>query len=363
MFSDTIHVTVRTPEYPVPDQLSAIVGNNTVNLNWSAPETRPVATFEVVTEDFESYEAFTISDMGDWTLIDLDKDSTLATPRLDAYPNQGAPMAFQVFNTDSLGVTDDDVFTAHSGLQYVVSAAANNKTNNDWLISPLLSAKAQTISFWAKEPTDLYGNERMVVWYSTTDKHPDSFIKLSEGDYVEPFTFWKNYSYALPQGARYFAIQCVSEKQIFLYIDDVTFEKADGDPETINLSGYNVYCNDKLLTATPVTATQYTDVKEASGTYTYKVTALYDKGESVYSNQATVDLGTSVTDEMADHINVYADKGTIHINNATGKSIRLIAVDGRELYQIAGQEQTIISSQRGIFLVQVGEQVKKVFVP
>ena len=53
-----------------------------------------------MTDDFESYRAFAIDGVGDWTLYDGDQATTLVTPRIPVtYENQGAPMAFQVFNT------------------------------------------------------------------------------------------------------------------------------------------------------------------------------------------------------------------------------------------------------------------------
>lgn len=53
--------------------------------------------------------------------------------------------------------------------------------NNDWLISPELSGKAQTISFYEKAPqcdNANYGAEDFYVAYSTTDKASNHFTKI-----------------------------------------------------------------------------------------------------------------------------------------------------------------------------------------
>lgn len=57
------------------------------------------------------------------------------------------------------------------------------------------------------------------------------------------------------------------------------------------LLGYNVYRNNNMIDYT--TATTYLDEDLGSGTYTYKVTAVYDEGESGPSNNATVTISIS----------------------------------------------------------------------
>ncbi len=51
-------------------------------------------------------------------------------------------------------------------------------------------------------------------------------------------------------------------------------------PEVKELTGYHVYRNDVLITASPVAETTYTDEDVVAGNHIYGVTAVYDNGES-----------------------------------------------------------------------------------
>ncbi len=51
-------------------------------------------------------------------------------------------------------------------------------------------------------------------------------------------------------------------------------------PEAESLTGYNVYRDNTLVTLNPVTDTTYTDEYVVAGTHLYRVTAVYDAGES-----------------------------------------------------------------------------------
>nr|WP_321450654.1 choice-of-anchor J domain-containing protein [uncultured Carboxylicivirga sp.] len=360
--SEEYHVTVRKPSYPQPQSLDATVNQTEVSLSWLEPEMNPTPVFETVTEDFESYMDFVTRNFGDWTTLDLDGDATLVSPILGEYPNQGKPMAFQVFNSESFA--DDEIFEAHSGKKYLVSPASDNVANNNWLISPMLSSKAQNITFWAKQPTELYGNEHMVIWYSTTDKHPDSFIKLSEGDYVSmPYIYWHMYTYSLPEGAKYFAIQSVSEQTLYLAIDDITYENTDVDPEVVQLLGYNIYRDNELLNTELLSEPAFTD-EPGDGSYKYKVTAVYDKGESYNSNEVdvTVDVSTAIGDIDRNAVKIYSVEEAVIVKNAVGKDIQLYTVDGRLVGRYAGEYTTNIHCSKGVYLVKVENTVQKVVV-
>ncbi len=60
------------------------------------------------------------------------------------------------------------------------------------------------------------------------------------------------------------------------------------------LLGYNVYRNDDLLTVAPVSSTSYVDMNLNNGTYEYKVTAVYDDGESPPCDPVTVQINQPV---------------------------------------------------------------------
>jgi hypothetical protein len=353
--------SMRTPEFPVATGLTANQTGASVQLEWenavsiSAQEPGAVVS---VTDDFESYEPYTIDNIGNWTLVDRDNDFTLVSPRMPDYPNKGERMAFQVFNNEEL-VESDEVFASHSGNQYLIAPACDNKTNDDWLISPRLDGRQQTFSFWAKAPS--YDSERFVVYYSTTDTNPDSFIKVSEGDCVFVHEMWQQYSYDLPAGARYFAIRCVSPRIIMLFIDDITYNAYTGAQDAYTVLGYNVYKNGVKVTKNPVSSNSFIDNSFAPND-SYNVTVVYDEGESAFSNTATIGNGTGVWQSQSS-VDVYAENRYIFVRSAVGKDISVYSVEGIVEHRSIGTSfLTKILVSPGVHIVKINNKVTKLLV-
>lgn len=82
--------------------------------------------------------------------------------------------------------------------------------NDAWLISPSLSGKAQTVSFWTKGLSTYYGYEKFEVRYSTTGREIADFknVLLDENKLMDT---WKEISVDLPAEARYFAVYVKSK--------------------------------------------------------------------------------------------------------------------------------------------------------
>lgn len=305
--SDKLETSVRRPEMPVVTDLTGTNTNGTVDLSWTAVQS--VAAVEhgdpiEVTDDFESYTPFVIEGIGDWTTYDGDKASTIVTPRIpNRYEHQGEPMAFQVFNTTQSGtwvedVNTDGAFKPRSGEQYLVCPSADYPAeNDDWLISPRLDGRAQTVTFWGRSAT--YDLEWISFWYSTTDNHHDSFVKLSDKEHVTPNEIWTEFTYNLPEGAKYFAIRCV-RRSVMLSIDDVSYNAYDGSRDAMNVVGYNVYRDGERLNASPISIPKFTDKNTTANSHKYKVTVVYDKGESDYSEEIEVANTTAINGIDAD---------------------------------------------------------------
>lgn len=298
--SETVTTSVRTNDVPAVEGLLATRGTAGNALSWTAAgDVEPVAYGDPVsvTDDFDSYTPFAISGFGDWTLYDGDKATTLVSPRIPlSYEHQGEPMAFQVFNNVDAGTwTDnnkDNAFEAHSGNQYLICPCADYPAeNDDWLISPRLDGRAQTISFWAHSAT--YDLEWISLWASSTDNHHDSFVKVSDGDHLSMQENWNKVTFDVPEDTRYFAIRCV-RRSVMLFVDDVTYNRYDGATDGATLLGYNIYRDGQKINAGLVTSNAYTDGTAGKESHTYTVTAVYDKGKSVFSNEAVVDAATAV---------------------------------------------------------------------
>lgn len=365
--SESLQCSVRTPDVPSVTNLYGQAEGNSLVLTWDAaksiPET-PKGEPVRVTDDAESYEPFIIENIGEWTTRDMDKGQTLVSPRIpNNYPHQGEPMAFQIFNAIDAGcITEeyiDDALAPHSGEQFFICPSAEYPAeNDDWLISPRLDGRAQSISFFAKAAS--YESEWIIVYYSTTDTHPDSFIQISEGERVYVSDAWTEYSYNLPEGAKYFAIRCV-RRTVFLLVDDVTYNKHDGTEDPVTLLGYNVYMNGKKLNSTPLTENRYEMENPGENELSFHVTAVYEEGESSYSNEFKFSQ-SGILEPMAEAISIQCAAQTVTVTAPQPVSISIYALDGKEIFHTEQSTHETVTLENGIYIVKAGNKVAKVIL-
>lgn len=325
--SAVIATSVRPNLLPAPEYLTATASGENVTLVWSACQSVEPAQgeMEYVTDDFESYRPFAIDGIGDWTLYDGDQATTLVTPRIPVtYENQGAPMAFQVFNTTQTHtwVEDnmDNAFRPYSGEQYMVAPSVDYPfENDDWLITPRLDGRAQTIKFWAKAAT--FDSEWINVYTSTTDNHHDSFVKLNDEERIYIGDGWREYSFDVPEGTSYFAVRCI-RRSVMLMVDDFTFAPATTLEAPRTLTGYNVYCDGEMVAFVAAPETTYTCAKGGNDA-TYHVTAVYEQGESLPSNEVSVQATSiqEVMDAMPADARIYDIQGRQHNELQPGVNI------------------------------------------
>lgn len=185
----------------------------------------------VIFEDsFETYTdfAYTNGTVGNWTLRDLDLKNSYSISG-SQFPNQTVPKAFIVFNKQGITPTvpTSEQFDAFTGDKVMACFNATSAPwNNDWLISPQiqLGGSGNVVSFWAKPINESYGEEKFNVLVSTTDTNVASFTKVNTALVVtEPFVEYVEYSFNLDAYAGqnvYIAIQCVSDDQFALLVDD-----------------------------------------------------------------------------------------------------------------------------------------------
>lgn len=330
------------PEFPVPESPAYEVSDAGITLSWSAPDLT-VEAMQPIVDDAEDYTAFStglagsaVFDdyVGDWLMVDNDgvvPYALTSAGKLVEFPNSGRPVGFMVFDASLLNLVE---WNAYSGKQMFVSFASGYAPNDDWMISPRLSGSEQTVTFRARSLTTMYGAESFQFYYSTTDTRLSSFTRIATVNEVP--AEWTEYTYTLPEGARYFAIRCISDQTFAFLVDDVTYTPAH-PADGLSLTGYNVYRNGVLITEKPVTDPVYVDTAATEAENTYHVTAVYDRGESALSAPVTVKtsgIGSILNDGELLH-DVYGIDG---ITIKRGASIEEIGKLPKGVYIIGGRK-------------------------
>lgn len=356
--------------HPTPVDLTATAENGTVTLAWTAPSLDGLTGSSERFEDFEdsSYEPLTISDFGGWTLYDGDGGKTYTFLSDSNNPFRTMPMAFQLYDPVVAGVPDYYLIDCppHSGDRLLMGYSTNSY-NDNWLISPALSGKAQTISFYGRSFTIAYPEEFEVL-YSTTDTSVESFIKI---DAVENYPAngavpedWTKFSFDVPEGAKYFAVHHIAYDSYALMLDDFTFEAGGVLPDDTELIGYNVYRNGIKVNEDVVTALTATDTPAESGTYSYGVSAVYNNGESRIAGPVSVvvDIESGISNAAVAGLSVTGAEQAIIVKGAAGANVTVYSTTGAMLHNAPAADAARIAVPAGIYLVKVGNAAVKVAV-
>jgi hypothetical protein len=181
-------------------------------------------------DNFEDHEDFTIN-LGNWIQHDLDGEGTYGISNVE-FENAGSPMSYMVFNpnTTTPPITD---MNAYEGDKFLASFASSAGTNDDWIVSPLLTVGTTTVvSFYARSYTDEYGLEKFRVKMSLGGDQPSDFqYSLHQGvDYLEAPTQWTPYYFNLSDlvGTNIrIAIQCVSNDAFVFMVDDFRIDSTE----------------------------------------------------------------------------------------------------------------------------------------
>ncbi len=290
---------------PKPETVTATEAVGGVTVAWTMAENAA----QTVTEDFESYPAWSIDNLGDWSMIDGDGGKAGSFFNGLSYQHQGEPFAYIVFNPENLyaGLTEQNpTWKPKSGEQFLLSVYQLNEagddyiSNDDWLISPTLSGNAQTIKFWVSNLNEANKENAHTfdVLVSTTGKERADFVKVGE-TITQSSGEWTEVSVELPEGAKYFAINNFSDNNnsFGLFIDDITYEK--GAP---TVTGFNVYRDGEKLQSVAGDVKTFVDEKAPAGEHTYSVTALYAEGESAPTSAT---ITTAIGEVEADGAQTY----------------------------------------------------------
>lgn len=287
---NTASVTIPVVEntLAVATGLQAQSGQNSVTLSWTAPVVSTEPAEEHVTESFEDWENGATTPQNGWVFIDVDGIAQKGLNNLNA----GQKFAAMVIENFSGTQSWDPAITAHAGTKSLAITPSNNYGGNIncWIISPEVKG-GEDISFWCQTSYGYSATNEFDILYSEGGIEPADFTVL-ETKYI-PKGDWTECVCTLPANAKRFAIH-VNNKTIggdALLFDSFNFTASTAPAVH---TGYNLYRNHELIAAAlPATQTTYTDTQAEEGkTHTYHLTALYDKGESNYSESATGHIGT-----------------------------------------------------------------------
>ena len=236
----------------------------------------------LLNEDFESYPDFTITNVGQWGLLDLDQLNTTTTIGGDpappvnwvaTWPNAGSKMAYQIFNFSQSNATNDftgasgDIrnFNPRSGQKYAASWAGQMvqsfQGNNDWLITPAvtLGLTENQISMYLKTLSSSYGDERFQIGVYVGSGNPTAatdFTIINTLPYqqvpqnINIDNNWRNFIYNLDaysgQTIRV-GIRCITQEASALLVDDVKITTT-GTLNVLNVQNDN----DLVISPNPV---------------------------------------------------------------------------------------------------------------
>lgn len=349
------------PVLPMVTDLKGEAEGMGVRLTWNAPEV--FYDYALITDDFESYEPFIIDNIGEWRMVDGDGAKTgLCEDAADKYENAEKPMAFQVFNPEAAGVDLNDWYgqdwKSYSGSQYLHSMYnADGTANDDWIISPEV-ATDKPISFMARSLTNGYKPEAFDVLYSTGSMDVENFNLLAS---EKAPAQWTEYKYQLPEDAKYFAIHHITEMAYSFMIDDICYAPKSQKPNEVIANSYRVY-RDGILVSDNVQQTEFFDELIEPGTYNYKVTAMFDNGESFYQQLNLEITPTGINSVGSDNVSVVGGRGVINIKANGVQNYQLMDISGRLISEGIIEGHELLRIKTGIYMVKLGNAVTKVVV-
>ena len=323
-------------------------------LTWGEPDFAGASVR--LTEDFEDGEMGS-TEFADWVFVDVDDSAVggFQTANIPGIEPGVSKASFFVFDNTYDGF--NETFNASSGHKYLAALfRIDDGQADDWAISPEITGKAQTISFFARSYTPEYP-ENIEVWYSTGSVDPADFVKVMETTSVP--ASWTEYFVALPEGAKRFAIRSCASASFMLMVDDVTYE-TDAETADLELLGFNVYRDGAKINDSLVADFEYTDTQLTKDEHIYRVTAVYADGESRGSNEVTI-RKSGISSATAG-VTITSSRRNIVITGADGQTATVATADGRIVYSGICSATTVIPATQGVYIVKVASTTAKLLV-
>lgn len=343
-------VLVEENNYPIPTELEAKQEEEVIVLNWTHPDIPTDAVQEEINEDFEEWTSYTAEGENGWTFVNANDT------KCNGIDNNHA-------NTTNAVMIADNVngYTAKSGTKVLAFSKPYSYRDipDYWAISPEVVG-GQAISFSAVSYNKYAysaGSDEFVVCYSTGSTDPKDFKPIDDVTSLNSLQ-WVDYTVGLPADATRFAIHVVKTSNDGIFFDDLKFVQGT---KPVVLQNYNIYRNGEFI-GTSEECT-YTDEDVSIGNdYVYNISAVYDRGESLWSNEATAQITAGLGNIKNANASVCTTKGGIIVNEDNA-FVKVVSSSGALIYAgTVSNGKKMIAVPSGLYIVQVNGVACKVCV-
>ena len=334
------------PEAPV--NLRAVQDGGVVRLTWN--------TADAIEEDFEGMPDFAVDCAGDlgWSYIDGDGAITGTFPEI-AFENEGAMMAYIVFNPSKTTPSSFQYVRPHSGNKVLAAIGAEAEANDDYLFSPELAYEDDfTFSFYAMSGySGMLGNAAFMAGYTTGDVATEGITWFTE-EAQEVGGLWTKFSYTVPKEAKHVVLRHVTAGGFMFLVDDIFI----GYETTLaqELAAFEVSVDEEVAGMTSTNSYELSGL--SAGDHIATVTAVYTHidGTAQYSDEAEIIF----TVEASDAIDA-VDGGSAFIYDAENARIEAGGAERLDVFDaqgrhVAGCEAEELSAggwNAGIYIVRV----------
>lgn len=398
--SEVVSVQTAFLEYDRPENVKAKYSenDNNVTIEWDS-----VKDFDYepvnITESFEEFTNGYPGPYNGFVVLDLDGVEGQTNFSLCQWPTSDDgydydAKSFTVVAPKVANSSSTTQFTQIDGTKSIavpISGPTGSGTTpssyqeNDWIISPklncgkgaLASLNLDFLAAFAKPTSSSYTyNYEFEVLYSTSEDYdPAAPASSFTSVHTFPTKYMKStdvvdfeeYSVkGIPGDAKYIAIRFFTAAGKYHYcvsfVDNIRITENDETP----LLGYHVYernngrLTEEALADDQLSHTVDFNEKARSTQRQYYVTAVYREGESAPSEIASVTTG--IEEVLASGASIAAVNGGVMVNGHNGETAYIFTLDGRMVTSMRCAEHSIINVESGVYVVRVGDDVKKVMV-